>query len=139
MDEETLDEPRGLSRRSALTRIGAGAAVIWSAPTLLSIGASASAASGVPCNACSNNDIACDGLNACEGGCNCWVRADGAGNCCGVAVEFCSPSNACGAANSCPAGYTCVSTCCGNICVAPCGSGLGELGVGAASTGSTTR
>src|SRR4051812_25038306 len=44
------DEPiqPGLSRRSALKRIGAGAAIAWSAPVILSAGSRAFAAAGSP-------------------------------------------------------------------------------------------
>jgi hypothetical protein len=46
-----MDEVRSdtISRRAALKRVGAGAAIAWSAPTVLSIGARASAGSP-PCN-----------------------------------------------------------------------------------------
>jgi hypothetical protein len=61
----------------------------------------------------------------CEGStdCNSWVRADGGGCYCGSAVPECTPTNACGPGGSCPQDYTCVSTCCGDICVPACGSG----------------
>jgi hypothetical protein len=48
VDEITHPENR-LSRRSALKRIGAGAAIAWSAPVMLSVGARANAGSGAPC------------------------------------------------------------------------------------------
>jgi uncharacterized repeat protein (TIGR01451 family) len=45
VDTETVS---GITRRNALKKIGAGAAVAWSAPTLLSIGAGAMAGSAPP-------------------------------------------------------------------------------------------
>jgi hypothetical protein len=143
-DEDAVESTRGVSRRTALKGIGAGAAVAWTAPTLLSLSASGAAAgSAVPCQDCTNGGAACEGIFACGNPgpgeeCNCWVRADGNGNCCGgFGINHqCSPANACGPNLSCPPGYVCIASCCGNACVAPCGSGLQPLGAGAAAAGS---
>lgn len=126
MDSETQE--RELSRRDLLKRIGAGAAVAWSAPILTSLGAKALAGgqpiyrkrcgptcSGVTiCAFARQGDV--DGLCGCsadtEGDCVCWA------NC------FCVDATACTSKADCPAGYNCIpNTGCGagGICLPACG------------------
>jgi hypothetical protein len=132
MDEVTTNE---VSRRSALKRLGAGAAVAWSVPTLLSLNAVASA-SPVPHPECVGATcatfIACSSANP---DCVCVTTDDGG---------FCVPgSTSCaglapcpgGTSAECPSGSHCaVDTCCGSgVCVpdaltAQCPAGAGGAG-----------
>jgi hypothetical protein len=94
------DSKAGLSRRAALKRIGAGAAIAWTAPVLLSIETPASAGSvALSCSNCGtdfcSDPSGCAGINGCsdgsagfcdttvEGQCVCDVVAfvDGTQNC----------------------------------------------------------
>jgi hypothetical protein len=122
----------GISRRRMLRRIGAGAAVAWSAPVLTSIRAPAFAATPPPpppeCDACTE----CPDRAACakNDSCQCWMKStdqDPGGCVCGNFVEFCPdavpcPTGQVECARNAP-GTTCVETCCGRICVADCGGG----------------
>lgn len=123
---DEVENTGGLSRRSMIKRVSAGAAVVWSAPAILSVSRASAAASPNPCT---NGGDACEGLFACGDNCNCWVNASGGGNFCGFLAFSCSDTNACTGSDGtdCPSGYNCVATCCGNICVAPCGSNLAPL------------
>src|SRR2546426_3328048 len=78
------EEPQvvvGISRRRMLKRIGAGAAVAWSAPILTSVRTPAFAQSGgSPCDPGAPCDVntPCNFANPCHNGnplCNCWVNA----------------------------------------------------------------
>jgi hypothetical protein len=94
----------GVSRRTALKRLGAGAAVAWSAPALMSVGTRAFAASPsdacpAPCTTCFSfgnfenfgfpDSAACGGVPApacmcsgtAEGDCFCAANAFGSGPC----------------------------------------------------------
>jgi hypothetical protein len=127
---------RDISRRTIIKRAGVGAAVVWAAPSLTSIGSRALAQYEHPeCQgATCETFIACSSSNP---DCVC-VTTDRGG--------FCVPgSTACaglplcpgGTSAECPAGSVCaVNTCCGDpVCVAEsltsqCPSG----GAGAAAT-----
>jgi hypothetical protein len=70
MSERAKDEATGISRRRMLKRIGAGAAVAWSAPILTSINTSAYAATG-PCAGQPNCLSGCNGHLLCGNPCFC--------------------------------------------------------------------
>jgi hypothetical protein len=122
---EPLDESTGLSRRSALKRIGAGAAIAWSAPAMMSVARSAGAGSAQPCD-CNpgvpcNLPIGCNGQGP-GGACNCWVRVDGNGCWCGP-LDACINHAACTTNDDCAAGEVCVTNCCGQLCYPACPEG----------------
>jgi hypothetical protein len=113
----------GISRRRMLRRIGAGAAVVWTAPVLSSLRVPAFAQqASVPVCAvgCGPN---CIDPNLCgsdaNGDCHCIVPVEG--GC------FCVSNTGCGSAcdtpSDCPQGSRCVpDTCCGKICQPACGA-----------------
>jgi hypothetical protein len=125
MSEELLNE--GISRRKMLKRIGAGAAVAWSAPILTSIKTPAFAATPPPppqCSGCAG----CGPLLPCNNNsnCQCWQQStdQGPGCTCTGLVNFCGDTPLCpGGQSECtdPRFPTCVETCCGRICTPPCG------------------
>lgn len=123
--ETPVEETRtGISRRTALKRIGVGTAVVWAAPMVMSIETPAFAGS-VPCTNC-DNTCPKNG-NMCGPGNFCFRRP--AGGC------ICTHANDCGSGNhgacpngdsDCPTGTFCAITCCGSggtetaqICVSP--------------------
>jgi hypothetical protein len=146
MDEHVTTD---ISRRSALKRIGAGAAVAWSAPVLMSVGANAGAVLGSQstCTQCDTSQGFCDGQGECGftpglGTCLCSPRPDGTCYCWQYDdVSECANYFRCDTTPDCPAGMVCVPTCClvlepafYNICVAPCGTPT-QLNTGAAGAG----
>jgi hypothetical protein len=125
----------GVSRRRMLKRIGAGAAVAWTAPILTSIRTPAFAVTpscGKQCDP-GQNCAACPFLAACGGdsNCQCWQKStdQGPGCICSDFVAFCGDTPLCpgGQAdcNAAPGGpWCCVETCCGRICTHPtCAAG----------------
>jgi hypothetical protein len=118
-----------VSRKSLLTRAGAGAAVLGAGSMLTATTASAAAAHTTACNA-----NGCGAENQCEGGydnclghdcCYCWVTTEG---CCFCGQDyFCDSTIPCSSSNQCPAGWACASTCCGPTCVPPCGKNIPGL------------
>jgi hypothetical protein len=147
MSEEELLE-RGLSRQRLLKRASVGAAVFMSAPVLAS---SAQALHGGRHHC--GRDRACAANNGCnppisckpaDPNCFCFLAAggaDGDGRChCSDLSNgtFCSAYQSCTIGADCPDGFTCVITCCPTgICVPPCGSGAGGVGLNAAGSGPT--
>ncbi len=132
MSPEELEPKEGISRRKMIKRIGAGAAVAWTAPILTSIKTPAFAAYGV----CTGNDncgcsIPCNVAIPCNGTCNCWVSSpDNGGQCkCLFFVQFCGQFADCpGGQGDCDRlapGTCCVQTCCGNTCTPKSCSGSG--------------
>lgn len=114
--DETPETASGVSRRVALKRLAAGTAAAWAAPALLSVSASAGAASTV-CPTCSAGGDACfepcgDGPN---GACLCARKTDGT---CACFTPICS-STLCAADGDCPEGWACVAQCCGPPTCAP--------------------
>jgi hypothetical protein len=116
-----------ISRRTALKGVGVGAAATWAAPTVLSLGSSALAASAV-CEGgggCNGPYPIC-GLTGPNGFCFCMATEDGG--------QFCSESRACpdqsecATDDDCAAGWKCGATCfllCDLLlCNPPCGSNL---------------
>jgi hypothetical protein len=108
MDEGTS----GISRRTALKRIGAGAAIAWTAPVLMSVDSAAFAASP----ACTNCDLTCPRKqNQCSPGCFCFTGQDNICDCIFArlcpnvpgGVALCGPG-----LPACPAGEICIHDCC---------------------------
>jgi hypothetical protein len=130
----------GISRRRMLKRIGAGAAVAWSAPILTSIRTPAFAQypPGNPCddNAPCDLNLPCNEAIDCQGSggsCNCWVLSDRLACFCGPLVP-CDALSPCGPGDTCPTGQVCVENCCGKLCYVPCelGSSRAPKGAGRA-------
>jgi hypothetical protein len=120
-----------ISRRRMLKRIGAGAAVAWSAPILTSIRTPAMAQYPPSCTECAGDF--CTGQTDCCAdcppfGCTCAQPVGQEGG----AVCFCYQDDICMARTSCPGGQgdcpsrqTCVHTCCDTtagvpLCFEPC-------------------
>ena len=130
---EELEVTNGISRRKALKRIGAGAAIAWSAPILTSIKTPAFAQTAppglAPCDP-GQTCAACPFLASCHSNsnCQCWMASPDNGSVCTCQsfVAFCGDTPLCpGGQADCDAalpGSTCVQTCCGQICAPPCGT-----------------
>jgi hypothetical protein len=109
----------GISRRRMLKRIGAGAAVAWSAPILTSLRTPAFAQSAqCPCDVNTPCNFAID-CNSSGGICNCWVLTDRSGCWCGP-FDACSNHAPCSSNADCASGERCIENCCGMLCYAPC-------------------
>ena len=125
MSPEELEPKEGISRRKMIKRIGAGAAIAWTAPVLSSIRTPAFAQYGT-CNTCDVNNP-CNVAIPCNNdpNCNCWVVADHSGCFCGSFVFACGDCGVCpgGTDAECPSGSRCVDTCCGFTCAPPCAPG----------------
>jgi hypothetical protein len=111
-------------RRTALKRIGAGAAVAWSVPVLSSVRTSAFAQSGgFPCDICDPGQP-CGVLDPCGPGdvCACFVLIDfSACRCDEFPSNVCSDYPPCDSHDDCPSGMLCYATCCPTgICRGPC-------------------
>ena len=128
MTPEELATREGISRRKMLKRIGAGAAIAWTAPVLTSIKTPAFAASCGPPSPCPPENCGCSpcaGAIPCNGSssCNCWLKGDGSYCVCAAFVQFCGDCGSCpsGCDNECAGGCACVQTCCGFTCApTPC-------------------
>ena len=114
-DERSTND--GLSRRSALKRIGAGAAIAWTAPAMLSIDR-AFAAGSAPCSGCATNPCGFRPFAPCGPECLCAQKADGS---CACVVPFCT--GPCNTDADCSPGQVCgFAPCCGaNTCAFECG------------------
>ena len=115
----------GISRRTALKRIGVGAAVAWTAPMVMSIETPAFAASPV-CTNCSN--LCPRGDHICGSGRFCLIHQDPSGGCVCVQASYCGQSERsvnneppnpiiiCSSDADCnqngDTGYVCAVTCC---------------------------
>jgi hypothetical protein len=121
--EEQRTAGGGLSRRALVRSIAAGAAVTWSAPTVLSAGAQASAGSPGPVAPCEGfpDDVACanGGLNDLQG-CNgdppeiCFSSCNQFGDVVCARRQECNATD-CGPSGSngvCGDGNVCARTCC---------------------------
>lgn len=116
-----------ISRRRMLKRIGAGAAVAWSAPVLSSLRTPAFA-QGYPPVCREPCEFTCGGtVQECGpgiGGFGCLCDHDVAGECFCLNDAFCSDLAACTTSGDCLVpGFRCVpSTCCPTaVCAPPCG------------------
>jgi hypothetical protein len=129
---EEFEVTDGISRRRMLKRIGAGAAIAWSAPVLTSIRTPAFAQTRPgpgpsPCDP-GQTCAACPFLQSCHSNsnCQCWQLStdQGPGCTCTAFVAFCGDTPLCpGGQADCDAalpGSRCVETCCGRICTPPC-------------------
>jgi hypothetical protein len=142
-EPKTRSRDGGISRRKMLKRIGAGAAVAWSAPILTSLGTPAFAASpacGPTCDvyACNSLNPIC-GASGPNGLCICSKATDGTCFC--WADDLCSNRTPCGPGGACPAGQKCVSNCCDQtggplVCWDPCSSARTRRSSSAGQTGS---
>jgi hypothetical protein len=128
----------GISRRRMLKRIGAGAAVAWTAPVLTSIRTPAFAATppSAPCppgSSCAG-DI-CFGQSICDPnpppfGCPCAQVVGNESQCFCYQDDLCVNRTPCpGGQGDCPAGQACVHTCCdaaigSPVCWQPCAHAL---------------
>jgi hypothetical protein len=118
---EVLDE--GISRRRMLKRIGAGAAVAWSAPILTSIRTPAFAQGyggcgtpGIDCFTCDPRELDCNGDPSC--GCIPTQESD----CFCIAPQACAGLQPCSSSSECPDGLRCANSCCGEpLCLVGCG------------------
>ena len=139
MDIETPSESGGLSRRVVVKRIGAGAALTWSAPALLTMQSRAYAGSAVPntCqpgqDSCTGADFTCNGLARCF----CTNTKEGSQICGCLDRGQCSGYQLCTASSQCPPGEFCTTGdhCCGGICVPLCSATCGGGQAGSAGAG----
>jgi hypothetical protein len=120
-----------ISRRRMLKRIGAGAAIAWSAPIITSLDTPAFAASPVtcatPCTDCFGCSSAnCGGTPGCSLG-SCLCSQDVEGNCFCAVNAFTDELN-CTISDDCTAPRRCMVTesggCTIRICLDPCGTPL---------------
>jgi hypothetical protein len=128
-DIDDVDDQR-LSRRTALKGIGAagGAAVAWSAPTILSTSAAAAATIGPhPCNPADCGPDGCDDQVGCgvasQSGlpCVCTQTFPAGTECICVQNVPCAGLQACDAQLPCPPGFACAVGCCGtSLCFPLC-------------------
>lgn len=144
MSPEELEPKEGISRRRMIKRIGAGAAIAWSAPILTSVSTPAFAQTPPPpgcvndpgcgCSSPCNVAIPCQGRNDC----NCWVHASSRSCTCLFFVQSCGDFGLCpgGQDSECADGLCCVDTCCGFTCAPACGAGARRRRQG---SGRTTR
>jgi hypothetical protein len=132
-----------ISRRRMLKRIGAGAAVAWSAPILTSL--STPAFADQYCTQCAGDF--CFGQTVCGTdpplGCPCAqpVGSEGGAVCFCYHDDFCVSRTPCpGGQGDCPAGETCVHTCCdafigSPVCFPPCATDLAPSSTSSGQTG----
>ena len=119
MDE--LERPDGISRRRMLKRIGAGAAIAWSAPILTSLRVPAFAQyTSSACPECFTLDCGTTSFFDCF----CVAGSSGALFC--ANDFFCGDTPPCQTDANCPQGWACqTAPCagfCGPVCVPPCGT-----------------
>jgi hypothetical protein len=108
-----------ISRRRMLRRIGAGAAVAWSAPVLSSLRTPAFAQGYPPrcpagCPACP--PVGCG--TGPSGDCLCFPPTDGS-ECFCTFPRACDAAGGCRTDAQCPSGFKCVFSCCPQTITAP--------------------
>lgn len=124
---------KAISRRRMLKRIGAGAAVAWSAPVLSSFSTPAFAQypslCTTPCEACLSSIAEVCGTDSVRGGtCLCSQTAEGACVC--TAGDDCAEWGLCTTSADCAPGLVCKPVGCtlcsggGMTCTRPCGAPL---------------
>jgi hypothetical protein len=123
-----------ISRRRMIKRIGAGTAIVWSAPALTTLGSRAFAQVYGPCQTCSP----CFGPECGNDNCFCVPQVSEEGCFCHQA-QACSSFQTCTPDTICPDGTECAQTCCTPgpaRCVPACGTGasLAALPVGTMTT-----
>jgi len=124
-DEQIMTNHDGISRRRMLKRIGAGAAVAWSAPVLTSLASPAFAQTPTcsePCDFVCGDEARQCGPSDCElDFCLCEQTTE---NTCLCAQDaFCDQLRPCETSADCINGGSCVlDTCCGGgVCIRDCG------------------
>jgi len=135
-----MDGENRISRRKALKRMGAGAAIAWSAPVLSSLRTPAFAQPYPPrCDPTDCEFVCGQGFVVCgqgSQGFDCVCDHDLQDNCLCLNDAFCSDLAACGPAGECPSGTHCIPTSC---CDTPiCAFDCGQLPDGAQPAGSGT-
>jgi hypothetical protein len=134
MSPEEFEGQDGISRRRMLKRIGAGAAIAWSAPVLTSLKTPAFAqgydSSCDPGQVCTPD---CDVLRVCQGNpnCGCFRNVDTNACHCGDLLDgLCASFPPCVTGADCPfPGQVCAASCCpSGICMDACGGGSGPRG-----------
>lgn len=118
--------PDSISRRRLLKRIGAGAAIAWTAPVLTSL---RTPAFGQATPICTDQDFVCDDPDSfvlCGTGNNdldCFCEKGSGGQTICANDLFCDDARACASDGECPPDWICASnTCCpGGVCLPPCG------------------
>jgi hypothetical protein len=127
MSPEEFEGQDGISRRRMLKRVGAGAAIAWSAPILTSLKTPAFAqgydSSCDPGQVCTPD---CDVLRPCQSGnCGCFRNVDNNSCHCGDLRDgLCASFPPCVTGADCAAGEVCAASCCPTgICMTACGAG----------------
>ena len=137
-----MDEERPvnqISRRKALKRIGAGAAIAWSAPVLSSLRTPAFAQETPRCQ--EPCDFVCGGSAQPCGAADCLCDRTTERTCFCLNDAACDVLKACTSTAECPPGWGCVGIgCCpdlgtGHLCLPPCGTSAGAAAVGATFSG----
>src|SRR5437762_6066682 len=126
----------GISRRKMLKRIGAGAAVAWTAPIITSMRTPAFAASGGACSPCAPYD--CNNPSFCQQPCFSFCVERINGQCfCGPAIEWFSPPGA----PICASDADCQSFAPGSVCIQmnPDCNASGNVGCCAPCPGDSVR
>jgi hypothetical protein len=143
-EDERLE--KGISRRTALKRIGTAGAIAWATPVISSLQTPAFAATAPP-GTCSECPSVCTypfpqcGNSGPQGFCGCAQRADGGGCFC-FEDDFCSNRTRCPNGQSdCSGDQVCIHTCCDAtdgtpLCFGPCApDGLAPRVAASASAG----
>ena len=140
-NEESADPTHSISRRRMLKRIGAGAAIAWSAPILTSLRTPAFAASPA-CTSCfclGQSTVCGEDANGA-----CLLSAAAEGGCfCGSDI-LCGTGGACSSSGDCPTGWACMNVCCTGCdtaalqCLPPCGGGTVRATRGLHASGKRT-
>jgi hypothetical protein len=127
----------GVSRRSVIKRLGAGTALVWSAPVLQSLATPAHAQvspGACPDFVCGGPVTQCGGPACGLGPCGC--DHDVSGNSVCIDNLSCGEATPCNTNADCPSGWSCVVWCCGQTCAPPCGTcGPGGSEVDTGATG----
>jgi hypothetical protein len=131
MTPEELEPKQGISRRKMIKRIGAGAAIAWTAPILTSIRTPAFATGGGggcggtgACDPGQTCQPACDVLRPCHApnNCACFPSVTDASCVCGDLKDgLCASFQPCTTQADCTGGGCCVASCCPTgICLPAC-------------------
>jgi hypothetical protein len=125
--DEASNKPRSeISRRTALKRIGAGAAVAWTAPAIVTATAQRAWAASGPCSPCADALCFSSG-DFCPPESNCCICSITTENdCfCGDGCPACDTYPPCSSSKDCTGGARCITLCCTNDlrCAPPCPPG----------------